>query len=359
MRKPHLVWLIVATASIGLAAPEQRTRSLFNDSHVHLTNYVQEGPDIHQFLKVMGGKVNRAVLFGIPLQQTWSYRLSQNDAPTYYLQSDADLYYYSFTDAQIAMAYRSLTAAEQQRFDPMITGFNPADMYAADHVRRVLRLFPGVFEGIGELTIHRELVTSKIAGGPPALEDPALDRLFDLAEEAGLVVLVHCDADTPSPKPGAEPAYLAGIRDLFLRHPRATIIWAHLGVGRVVRPVKDQLAYIERALDNPRLSHVYVDLSGDNTAKYVLLTPDTLHAMTAAISKHPDRFLFGTDEIGPRTQADELRVYEMYQPLWKALKPADRELVLHGNYERIFDEARHRVRMWESDERMKQQSARR
>ena len=42
------------------------------------------------------------------------------------------LYYYSFTDAFIAMAYRSLTPAEQARVDP-------ADMYAADHVRRVLR----------------------------------------------------------------------------------------------------------------------------------------------------------------------------------------------------------------------------
>ena len=359
MRKPHLAWIVVATASIGLAAPPQQ-HWLFNDAHVHLTNYVQQGPEIHDFLKVMGDKVHRAVLFGIPLQQTWSYRLSQNDAPTYYLQTDADLYYYSFTDASIAMAYRSLTAAEQQRFDPMITGFNPADMYAADHVRRVLHTFPGVFEGIGELSIHKEFVTSKIAGEPPSLEDPALDRLLSFAEEVGLVVLVHCDADTPFPKPGAEPAYLAGIRDLFLRHPKTTIIWAHMGVGRVVRPVKDHLKYIERALDNPKLGHVYFDLSWNETAKYVLATPDTVRAMAAVIGRHPDRFLFGTDEVGPRTQAEALHVYELYQPLWKALKPADRDLVLRGNYERIFDEARRRVRTWESDERLKQQqSARR
>jgi len=49
-------------------------------------------------------------------------------APTYYLHSDAPLYYYSFTDAWIAMAYKSLTKEQQARFDPMITGFNPADM---------------------------------------------------------------------------------------------------------------------------------------------------------------------------------------------------------------------------------------
>ena len=95
----------------------------------------------------MGTRVGRSTLFGIPLQQQWSYGNSGDFAPTYYLQSDAPLYYYSFTDAYIASAYRSLPPDEQARFDPMITGFNPADMYArrshppraADVPRRVLR----------------------------------------------------------------------------------------------------------------------------------------------------------------------------------------------------------------------------
>src|SRR6476660_6512328 len=112
---------------------------LFNDSHFHLTNYIQEGIDIHDFLKVMGNKAGRVALFGIPLQQQWSYRVDGDRAPTYYLNSDAPLYYYSFTDAWIATAYKSLSKEEQARFDPMITGFNPTDMYAADHIRRVLK----------------------------------------------------------------------------------------------------------------------------------------------------------------------------------------------------------------------------
>ena len=49
----------------------------------------------------------------------------------------------------------------------MITGFNPADMYGADHIRRVLTMYPGVFSGIGEFTIHKEFVSSKIAGDIP------------------------------------------------------------------------------------------------------------------------------------------------------------------------------------------------
>ena len=340
--------------AIGASAAPPSPSYVANDAHVHLTNYVQEGPDIHDFLRVMGNKIGRATLFGIPLQQTWSYRMSGQDAPTYYLDTDAPLYYYSFTDAAIAMAYRSLTPAEQARFDPMITGFNPADMYAADHVRRVLHTFPGVFEGIGEFSIHKEFVTSKIAGDTPAVDDPALDRLFSFAEEVGLVVLVHCDADVPFPKSGAEPAYTREIRALFERHPGATIIWAHMGVGRVVQPIKDHMRLIDRALDDPKLAHVYFDLSWSEAAKYVVATPETTRMVASVIAKHPDRFLFGSDEVGPKNQADYMRVYETYEPLWRLLSPHDRELVLKGNYERIFDQARKRVRAWESSHRQPQ-----
>ena len=140
---------------------------LFNDSHVHLTNYVQEGPDIRDYLAMMGDTIKRSVLFGLPLQQTWSYAEMGDVAPTYYMQSDAPLYYYSFTDAYLAMQFRSLDAQGQARFDPLISGFNPADMYAADHVRRVLTTFPGVFCGIGEFSVIKEFVSSKIAARRP------------------------------------------------------------------------------------------------------------------------------------------------------------------------------------------------
>ena len=42
-----------------------------NDTHFHLTNYIQEGTNIHDFVKIMGAKVGRVALFGIPLQQQW------------------------------------------------------------------------------------------------------------------------------------------------------------------------------------------------------------------------------------------------------------------------------------------------
>ena len=126
-----------------IAAPWAAFAYDFNDSHFHLTNYVQEGTDIHDFVNMMGTTIGRSTVFGIPLQQQWSYGNTGDFAPTYYTQTDAPLYYYSFTDAYIAMGYKSLTPQQQARLDPMITGFNPTDMYAADHIRRVLQTFPG------------------------------------------------------------------------------------------------------------------------------------------------------------------------------------------------------------------------
>ncbi len=318
-----------------------------NDDHFHLTNYIQEGTEIHDFLRIMGDKVGRVALFGIPLQQTWSYRNTGDYAPTYYLQTDSPLYYYSFTDAFIAMAYRSLTSEQQARLDPMITGFNPADMYAADHIRRVLTTFPGVFSGIGEFTIHKEFVSSKVAGDTASLTDPALDRIFDFAAEAGLVAILHNDIDVPYPKADQEPYELKQMADLFRRHPQTTILWAHIGVGRVVRPMANQAALIEKALADPTLAHVYFDISWTEAAKYIVATPESIARAARLINTYPDRFLFGTDEVAPKDQASYLKIYDMYAPLFAQLTPEASEKLRKGNYERLFDAARLRVRAWE------------
>src|SRR5437773_2708250 len=200
------VTAVLLYCSFATAQPSPSEQPELNDVHFHLTNYIQHGTEIHDFLRIMGNKVGRVALFGIPLQQEWSHQNSGDFAPTYYLQTDSPLYYYSFTDAYIAMTYRSLSKEEQARFEPMVTGFNPTDMYAADHIRRVLQTFPGVFSGVGEFTIHKEFVSSKIAGDVASLTDPALDRLLDFATEVGLVVLIHNDVDRPFARKGEPPA---------------------------------------------------------------------------------------------------------------------------------------------------------
>lgn len=337
-------YLTPATKAQSSSSPDY----LFNDVHFHLTNYIQEGIPVKDLLKLMDAKVGRVALFGIPLQQEWSYENSGEYAPTYYLQTDAPLYYYSFTDAYIAMAYRSLSKEQQARFDPMITGFNPTDMYAADHIRRVLTTFPGVFSGIGEFTIHKEFVSAKISGETASLQNPALDRILEFAAEVGLVVLIHNDMDVPFAKSGSQPAYLAQMKALLKRHPKTTIIWAHTGMGRIVRPVKDHAATLEAILSDAAMSNVYFDISWDEVAKYFVASPESVKIAARLLNRYPDRFLFGTDEVAPKDQVAYLKVYHQYDPLWKQLDPDAKDKILKRNYERIFDQARGKVRAWEA-----------
>ena len=270
---------------------------------VHLTNYVQEGTDVNDFLKIMGNKVGRAILFGIPLQQQWSYGNTGRFAPDLLPADRRPAVLLLVHRRLIAMAYRSLPPAEQARLDPMITGFNPADMYAADHISRVLLTFPGVFSGIGEFSIHKEFVSAKIAGGPASLNDPALDRILDFAAEAGLVVILHNDIDMPFPKPGQEPYQVIQLRDLFLRHPKTTIIWAHIGLGRVVHPVKDQLGIIGHGCSPTRtLARLPRHLVGRDGQVHRRQPRRQSRRRPALINAHPDRFLFGTDEVAPASQ---------------------------------------------------------
>lgn len=66
-----------------------------------------------------------------------------------------------------------------------------------------------------------------------------------------------------------------------------------------------------------------------------------LHRVEAAYQSGP--------EVAPTSIDPVFKVYESYAPLWAALAPQTRDKVLKGNYERIFDNARIKVRAWEKE----------
>ena len=88
-----LVYCLLLLTSNVTGQVNKGDEYLFNDSHFHLTNYIQEGITAEKFLGIMGTKAGRSTLFGIPVQQQWSYQNSGKYAPSYYLQTDAPLYY--------------------------------------------------------------------------------------------------------------------------------------------------------------------------------------------------------------------------------------------------------------------------
>ncbi len=100
-------------------------------------------------------------------------------------------------------------------------------------------------------------------------------------------------------------------------------------------------------LEDPTLSHVDFDISWDEVAKYAVASPEAISTTAAIFNKYPDRFLFGTDNVAPADQATQLRVFNLWDPIWARLTPEASLKIRMGNYERIFDAARVRVRAWE------------
>lgn len=341
--------LLGAVLALAAPAPAQTgTTPTFHDAHYHPTDYIQQETALPEFLEMMGERVGRAALMGIPLQQKWDWFESGVRAPDYYLRSDAALYYYPFVDAVVAEAVLALPPEQRTRFDPMITGFNPTDMYATDHIRRVLRLYPGVFSGIGEFSVHKEVVSPKTVGHVASLRNPALDRILEFAGEVGLLAVVHNDVDVMLPHPGAPPTYFDPFVEVVRRHAGTTIVWAHAGLGRFVEPTPDYVGLLEGILRDEELNHLYFDLSWDVVAEQVVAPPERLAAWTDLVNAWPDRFIIGSDSVVANDGASYQAALEVWAPLLDRLHPEASQRVRLGNYERLFDTARIRVRAWEA-----------
>lgn len=166
--------------------------------------------------------------------------------------------------------------------------------------------------------------------------------------------------DIPFAKKGGKPVHLKQMKDVLRRHKYTTIIWAHVGLGRVVFPVQDaasagvaerspgHIEIIEDIVTDPSLNHVYFDISWDEVAKYAVATPESVQRVAQLLNQFPDRFLFGTDNVAPKDASSHFNVYEMYGPLWKQLTPEASEKIRISNYEKLFDSAQQKVRSWES-----------
>lgn len=320
----------------------------YNDAHFHVTNYIQEGLTLEEVLILMDKTgVGKMAVFGIPLQQKWNMYMEESvDKPVYYLNTGAKLYYYSAVDARIAREYLELPRHLQARFYPMITGFNPTDGYAVDHIKNMLFMYPGVFNGIGEFTINKEVVSSKITGAHATLTDPALSKVLKFAAKTGMVVILHSDIDSiQSANKNIHIAiYLDDMDKLFSKHKDTTIIWAHTGLGRYVKPRPNHLKEIDELLN--KYPNLYVDISWDEVAKYIIKDEQSVLNWANLIKKHPTRFLFGTDTVAP-TLAEYEATINTYQKLWKSLPDETAKLVKKENFERIFSEASKKIRAWE------------
>ncbi len=186
--------------------------------------------------------------------------------------------------------------------------------------------------------------------------------MLEFAAEAGLVVILHNDIDIPFGKVDTEPIYVAQMKALLKRHPKASIIWAHTGLGRIVRPVQlsasadaadaaertpRHVEIVESIVKDPAMRHVNFDISWDEVAKYAVSSPEVSARVVALFNQYPDRFVFGSDTVAPASAEKYYAVFDMWAPIWPKLTPEASSKIRKDNYQRLFDEGRREVRAWE------------
>lgn len=366
------------------------------DSHFHIANYAMQGVPLKTFIdKYMGDKVIRSVVFPLPLQQKWDrfeHYAGDKIPPNYYMGPKAGMYYYSFVDTMVAMDYLKLSAADQARLDPMIVGFNPMDEYGVNHVKRLLILFPGVFTGIGEFSVHKEIVGDKIdddltratmASGessPPDVTDssrntlynPSLRSLMDFAAEAGLIINLHSDVyparvthDGKVLSMAPDAPYTDGMKHLCTESPKTTVYWAHTGLGRFVKPAPNHLQIVSEILD--ACPNWNVDLSWDLVQNYIMDPKSGMPLFSDWVDfarRYQDRILWGSDTViytknktddkgnpivgAEMPVSDFLAVMDILKPFWKELGSEASHKIRVANHLRLFDAARVKVRAWEA-----------
>ena len=67
-----------------------------------------------------------------------------------------------------------------------------------------------------------------------------------------------------------------------------------------------------------------------------MATPESTKNAASLVNRHPDRFLFGTDEVAPANQEKYLKVYNQYEPFWKLLTPEASEKVRKAKLRKNF-----------------------
>jgi hypothetical protein len=201
------------------------------DGHLHVFDFIQNTSGLEDCLRYMDkANVRHATIFGLPVTKTWEFW--EKDSPEYYLADDSKCYYYSAVDVFLALEYKALDEEGKGRFFPLVCGFNPCDKYGYRHIERIIKHFPGMWHGIGEVLCRHDDLTNQIFGDPPRCNHPGMDSVLDLAASLDMPVCIH--QNITSVGSSTYPKWLHELDDMLQKHPKSKIVWAHCGVSRRV-----------------------------------------------------------------------------------------------------------------------------
>jgi len=318
--RPLAIGLVLYAAAAQTPKPAPKYELV--DGHFHYLNFVQETAGMDAFFRAMDETgVAESVVSGMPVVKKWDEKDEQR--PTYYLDNDSRTYWYSATDFLVARAVLDLPKDKQARLHPFICGINSADRNAVDHVERMLALYPGFWQGIGEVFLRHDDLTALTYGDASRADNKAFDRLMDLAAKSGLPILVHSDI---GPAWTERPTYLGEIESSIQSHPATRVIWAHAGISRRII-IANHTDILRRMLG--RYPNLAIDLSWVIFEQEIAPGGILDRRWPALIEEFPGRFVIGSDTVG---FLDNYKpTLQRYYVLLDALQPATARKVAHDN----------------------------
>jgi predicted TIM-barrel fold metal-dependent hydrolase len=320
---------LAAFCLVVSAAPVQARDYHYSDAHLHFVDFFQESGGMDQLLKAMDkGDIDHVMISGIPVAKKWHE--NEPKRPRYYAGDDAAVYWYSATDVVVAAALKELDEEQRKRFHPFLSGFNPNDKNADAHIRRMLDMDPGLWQGLGEIFTRHDDVTALTQGDTPRANNEALTRVYHLAAEFDLPVMLHSNITS---KRERNPLYLAELEEPLRNHPHTRFIWAHAGTSKELHRHQKKLDFllptVKRLLDD--YPNLYVDLSWTMLRPYLLDSagaPDP--DWVALAERHPTRFMIGSDVVGRFEGLGE--AMHAFDPFLDALPEAVARKVARDNF---------------------------
>lgn len=318
-----------ADETIEIEPPEEDPRYAIVDSHLHYVDFLERSDGFPALCRAMDlSGVEQAVIFGMGIAKQWDEHVEK--APSYYLSNDCRCYYYSGTDFIVAEELLAQPKEIRERFFTFCCGINGNDRFAAEHIRRLLRLYPDFWCGIGELMSRHDDLTALTYGEPPHIDHPAFLEIFDLGAEEGLPVLIHHNITAQN---NDEVLYLDELERALSHNEECKIIWAHVGISRRV-----EIQGLPKIADRLLAAHhnLWIDISWVVYDYYMMdefpsgyLDGNTLDDWVELLEKWPDRIMVGTDKVGHwRTYPAEV---VKYYKLLDRLKPETAEKVCRTN----------------------------
>ncbi|PNG10775.1 5-oxo-L-prolinase [Stutzerimonas stutzeri] len=289
-------WVTAFVLLAPLAVAEARDYR-YSDAHLHYVDFFQETDGMHELLEAMdAGNIEHVMISGIPVAKKWHE--NEPKRPRYYAGDDAPVYWYSATDVLVAAALEELDEQQRTRFHPFLSGFNPNDKNADAHIRRMLELHPGLWQGLGEIFTRHDDVTALTEGDTPRANNEALARVYHLAAEFDLPVMLHSNITS---KRERNPLYLVELEEPLRNHPHTRFIWAHAGTSMELHRHQQKLDFllptVSRLLDD--YPNLYIDLSWTMLRPYLLNKEGEPDAdWLKLVERHPTRFVLGSDVVG-------------------------------------------------------------